>query len=253
MSNLSQYELEVSQAYNEANDYETLAEKLNKLMDNENSVAIYHLGTLYENGNGVEQDNHNALSHYILADKMGLPQAKYQMGITCEFGRCGVGQSYEVAAKIYKEASDLGHSGAQCQLGGLYERGYGVEQSHETAAHYYKLAAKNGNATATFLLADCYMNGIGVIKSVTEALNLHHQAAQLGNGNSQLILSVKYKHGDDLPVDYVKAYKYANLASSSASSDSDKEAAIGLRDEIFALMSDDEKKAILLLLNPTKD
>jgi len=245
MKSLSEYELEVNGAYEEIVSYEALAEKLLHQSNEGNPYATYYLGTLYENGTGVEQNNNTALSHYIVADKFGLPQAKYQMGLTCEFGRCGVGQSYEVASKIYKEAADLGHSDAQCQLGGLYERGYGVEQNYETAAHYYKLASDNGNARAKFLLADSYMNGLGITKSVTEALNLFHQAAELGHGGSQLILAVRYKHGDELPRDYVKAYGYADLASNNALNEYDKNAAIGLRDEIFALMSDTEKKAVL--------
>lgn len=245
MKNFSEYELEVNAIFKEVQSYEALAEALLQLSNEGNPYAIYYLGTLYENGNGVEQNNTSALSHYMTADKMGLPQAKYQMGLTCEFGRCGVTQSYEVALNIYKEAADLGHSDAQCQIGGLYERGHGVEQNYETAARYYKLASEQDNERAKFLLADCYMNGIGVTKNVTEALSLFHQAANLGNGNSQLILAVRYKHGDELPLDYVKAYLYANMASNSAKNESDKISAMGLRDEIYVLMSDEEKKSVL--------
>lgn len=245
MKSLSEYELEVNEVYKNAAGYEALAVELLYLSNEGNPYATFYLGTLYENGTGVEQNNNTALSHYVMADQLGLPQAKYQMGVTCEFGRCGVTQSYEVASKIYKEAADLGHSDAQCQLGGLYERGYGVEQNFETATHYYKLASENGNARAKFLLADCYLNGLGITKSVTEALKLFHHAAELGHGGSQLILAVRYKHGDELLCDYVKAYTYADSASHNALNDSDKNAAIGLRDEIYALMSDTEKKAVL--------
>lgn len=245
MKNFNDYELEVNTILKEVQSYEELAERLLELSNEENPYAFYYMGSLYENGNGVEQNNNLALSYYITADKMGLPQAKYQMGLTCEFGRCGVTQSYEVAFKIYKEAADLGHSDAQCQIGGLYERGYGVEQNHETAAHYYKLASDQENERAKFLLADCHMNGIGVNKNVTEALKLFHQAANLGNGNSQLILAVRYRHGDELPIDYLKAYLYADMAAKSATNESDKIAAIGLRDEIYLLMTNEEKISVL--------
>jgi len=245
MKSLSEYEIEVNSTIGEANSYEALADELNRLSNEGNPYAIYYLGRLYEFGNGVEQNNTTALSYYVTADKMGLPQAKYQLGLTCEFGRCGVTQSHEVALRIYKEAADLGHSDAQCQIGGLYEFGRGTEQSYALAAHYYNLASENGNDRAKFLLADCYMKGNGVSKNVTEALKLLHEAAKLGNGNARLILSVRYKYGDDLPVDYLKAYKYADLASNSATNESDKSAAMELRDEIYLMMSDEEKRLLL--------
>ena len=89
-------------------------------------------------------------------------------------------------------------------------------------------------------------------QSVTEALTLYHKAANAGHGFSQLILATKYQHGDDLPRDYVKAYKYANMAYKSAQNESDKEAALGLRDSIFAKMSDEEKRVYLSLLTDNK-
>ena len=245
MKTLSEYELEVNNLCKTAISYEGLAKDLLLLSNEGNLYATYTLGTFYENGNGVEQNYTTALSHYVLADQLGLPQAKYQMGVTCEFGRCGVTQSYEVALKIYKEAADLGHSDAQCQLGGLYEQGNGVEQNYEIAAHYFKLSSDNGNPRAKFLLADCYMKGLGVSISETEAIKLFQEAAELGNGSSQLVLAVKYKYGHDLPRDYVKAYTYADLASQNARNESDKIAAIELRDEIYSLMSDTDKKSVL--------
>ena len=244
MENESEFEIQVTQAYGESVSYQALAERLTQLMSAGNPYAIYHLGTLYENGQGVEKNNTTALSHYVLADQMGLSQAKYKMGLICEFGQCGVGLSYEVAYDIYKEASDFGSSDAQCQLGGLYERGHGVEQDLQKAAYYYKLSSDNGNGRAKFLLADLYLKGIGVEKSLTEALELLHQAAALKNSQAQLWLAVHYKYGHDLPRDYIRAHTYASLASVNADNQADKNAAIEFRDQIFFLMSDDEKKAV---------
>ena len=242
MQNFHDSELLVLDAVEESSDYHALVQKITQLSDEGNSYATYYLGTLYEDGVGVEQSNTTALSHYVLADQMGLPQAKYQMGVICEFGRCGVSQSYEVASKIYQEAADLGHSDAQLQLGGLYERGYGVEKNYVTAAHYYRLASDGDNARAKFLLSDFYIKGLGVTKSVTDALKLLHQAAKLGHGFSQLILALRYRYGEDLPIDYEKAYAYADLAVNSAVNDTDKTAAVDLRDQIFMLLSDQQKK-----------
>jgi TPR repeat protein len=247
MKTYEEFDLDVRNVYANASNYEAVVQELSSLANDGNPIAAFNLGGLYEIGEHVEQSNANAIAYYVLADKLGLIEAKYQLGVTCEFGRCGVGQSHEVAAKIYQEAADLGHSNAQCQLGGLYGSGKGVEKNLERALHYYRLASDSGNARATFLLADSYMNGLGTSQSVTEALILYHKAANAGHGFSQLILATKYQHGDDLPRDYVNAYKYANMAYESAKNESDKKAALGLRDSIFARMSDDEKRVCFSL------
>lgn len=173
MKTYEEFDAEVNQVYANAADYGAVIQKLIPLANDGNPIAAFNMGCLYESGEHIEQSNANALAYYVLADKLGLAEAKYQLGVTCEFGRCGVGQSHEVAAKIYQEAADLGHSNAQCQLGGLYERGKGVEKNPARAFHYYKLASDSGNVRATFLLADSYMKGLGTSQSAYSAQTGH--------------------------------------------------------------------------------
>ena len=52
------------------------------------------------------------------------------------------------AIKYYKLSADQGYSGAQYNLGYMYENGYGVKQSDTEAIKYYKLAADQGNLEA---------------------------------------------------------------------------------------------------------
>jgi len=252
MKTFGEYQLEVDAIFAQCLTYEEAFARLGDLVSDNNPVAIFNLGLLYESGDGVAQNNTTALAHYITADQLGLLAAKYRLGVITEFGQCGVGQSFEVAAGIYQEAADLGHSEAQCQLGGLFERGLGVEKNDALAFRYYQLASDGGLLRAKFLVADCFLNGKGVAQSVTEALKLFHQAAEAGHGFSQLVLGNLYRHGHELPLNYVMAYHYANLACLSATNESDKSAAIGLRDEIYNLMSDEEKVQILSILNESK-
>ncbi len=63
-----------------------------KAADLGNADAMFNLGWLYEDGNGVEQ-------------------------------------SYEKAAELYQKAADLGNAIAMNNMGLLYESGYGVNQS----------------------------------------------------------------------------------------------------------------------------
>lgn len=46
-----------------------------------------------------------------------------------------------------------------CDLGRMYDEGYGVEQNDEEAAKWYRLAAESGNANAQQALELMYANG----------------------------------------------------------------------------------------------
>jgi tetratricopeptide (TPR) repeat protein len=75
------------------------------------ALAQKNLGTMYANGNGVEQD-------------------------------------YEEAVKWYLKAAEQGDAGAQNNLGRMYAEGDGVAQDYEEAENWWRKAAEQGNAGA---------------------------------------------------------------------------------------------------------
>lgn len=107
MKTYEEFDLDVCDVYANTSNYDAVVQKLASLANDGNPIAAFNMGCLYESGEHVEQSNTNALAYYVLADKLGSIEAKYQLGVTCEFGRCGVSQSYEVAAKIYQESAVL--------------------------------------------------------------------------------------------------------------------------------------------------
>ena len=91
-------------------DAATAAAWFQKGVEGGSQTCAFDLGSLYEDGNGVEQ-------------------------------------SYEKAAELYLQAADgeYGNTSAQYQLGILYENGWGVPADREEALRWYKAAADKGH------------------------------------------------------------------------------------------------------------
>ena len=87
--------------------------KLKKVisMDPKHALALYNLGVLYRDGEGVKQ-------------------------------------SYKEAARLFRLAGDQGYALAQCNLGDSYYKGAGVKQDYKEAVRLYRLAADQGYVEA---------------------------------------------------------------------------------------------------------
>eukprot|EP00729_Bicosta_minor_P032586 gene32586-biopygen10500 len=120
-------------------------------------AAQYNLGTMYYNGNGVEQD-------------------------------------YVKAAKWYRRSAKAGHAKAQNNLGLMYDTGKGVQQDHVEAAKWFRKSAEAGNAMAQNNLGIMYRNGKGVELDFCEALMWMQLAAEQGYENALKALDVMQQH-----------------------------------------------------------
>jgi len=58
----------------------------------------------------------------------------------------GMRRDYAEAFHYLQLAANVGDSGAQANLGYLYDGGLGVEQDYSAAAGFYRLSADPGNA-----------------------------------------------------------------------------------------------------------
>jgi Sel1 repeat len=125
--------LEDASAAFERRDFATVLRLLRPLADQGNSVAQFILGVMYDNGEGVPQNNAEAM-------------------------------------KWYREAADRGEPNAQCNLGTMYLTGQGVPQDYAEALKWYRKAADQGNANAQFNLGKMCDDGDGVPQDYAEAL-----------------------------------------------------------------------------------
>ena len=84
-----------------------------------------YLGVMYANGEGVPEDDAEAVRWYRMAAEQGHAGAQYALGFMYATGR-GVLKDDAEAVRWYRMAAEQGHAGAQYNLGLMYANGRGV-------------------------------------------------------------------------------------------------------------------------------
>ncbi|MCG8687297.1 MAG: caspase family protein, partial [Desulfobacterales bacterium] len=138
----------VGKLYHDDEDYINAAFWFKKAAEQEVEIAEFILGTLYENGQGVEQN-------------------------------------YKKAAYWYRKAANQGNVWAQNSLSHLYENGLGVDQDYKEALVLYRKAAAKGDATAQANLAEAIEYGKGDRIDYKEAQEWYQKAALQGIQHAQ--------------------------------------------------------------------
>ena len=110
--------------------------------------AMYGLGTMYTDGEGVQQSDTKAIELLEMAAKRGHATAQYNLGVCYRQGTSGLSQSYKRAFEFYTLAANQGQSAAQASLGIMYATGDGIEQSYSKAREWFTKAAAQGNEQA---------------------------------------------------------------------------------------------------------
>ena len=131
----------------ENGDYATAFAEWEPLAEQGGAVAQYNLGSIYDNGQGVLQDDSEAVKWYRLAAEQGVAQAQSNLGVMYRNGR-GVLQDYSEAVKWNRLAAEQGVAQAQSNLGVMYDNGRGVLQDYAYAHMWFNIAAANGDAIA---------------------------------------------------------------------------------------------------------
>ena len=119
--------------------------KLTQQANQGNAIAQFNLGLMYAKGQGVPQDDVQAVKWYRLAANQGNAIAQLNLGYMYYNGR-GVPQDYAQAVKWFRLPADQGDAVAQLNLGSMYALGQGVPQDYVQAHMWSNLAAAQGNA-----------------------------------------------------------------------------------------------------------
>jgi hypothetical protein len=104
------------------------------------ALAQYDLGVMYTTGQGVPQDDTEAVRWYRLAAEQGYASLQYSLGAMYAAGQ-GVPQDDTEAVRWFRLAADQGGASAQYNLGVMYNLGRGVPQDYVEAHKWYNLAA----------------------------------------------------------------------------------------------------------------
>ena len=104
--------------------------------------AQFLIAYMYDNGEGVLENDKAAVKWYTLAAEQGDAVAQNNLGIMYAGGK-GVAENDRVAAKWFIKAAEQGYADAQYNLGLKYVYGEGVLTDNRRAYMWWNLSAYN--------------------------------------------------------------------------------------------------------------
>ena len=164
-----------------AGDKEGAVRALEYAADQGHTLALWKLGRMYADGDGVPHDDLKAFEYFSrIADddapdapNSGVVAAAFTAlggyfldGISGSYVRPNPGRAYE----MFNYAASFGDADAQYNLARLYLDGTGTAQDPRKAARWFNLAAEKGHRPAQALLGDLLVNGVGVPRQTVRGL-----------------------------------------------------------------------------------
>lgn len=128
------------------------------------SVAMYCLDQMYEEGEGVAKDFLKSMAWYSRAAEAGHITGMVNLGWAYYKT-----EDFENAFKWFHKAAEQEESDAMRMLGSLYSSGKGVPQDKREAIKWWHKAAESSSTIAMLCLGNAYENGEGVIQDYQEA------------------------------------------------------------------------------------
>lgn len=100
--------------------WEDARKEFESAADEGSSSAMYSLGVMYMNGNGMAPDMRRAHTYWKKGASLGHVESMYNLAVTYKLGD-GVEKDYHLAARWFREAAMSGHEKAGPKYVGLYD------------------------------------------------------------------------------------------------------------------------------------
>lgn len=213
---------EAERAYNAGLYADALAE-FTYLADEQNATALYYLGQMYENGQGVDKDTKKATEYYQKADALGNMQASVQLAKTVFYDDT-IENNKEIGLEYLKKTAYNGSTDALYELGEIYNTGNGVEKDYSYAFGYYLMAAMKGEKRAQHKLALSYINGRGTPQDFENGIKWLARSANQGYVLAQKELA-DFQSSDPRLLNLPDAYAWYSIIAAYNSDDIGTEAA----------------------------
>jgi TPR repeat protein len=188
-------------------DYATALRLWRSAADQGIAAAQFNLGLMYRLGQGVPQNDAEAVKWFQKAAEQGYANAQYDLAVMHVNGR-GLPKNFAEAIKWYRRAAEQRHARAQLNCAIMYENARGVPQNLTEALTWYRKAAEQGNATAQNNLGVMSDNARGVPQNFAEALKWYRLAADQANATAQNNLGIMYENARGVPQDHAEALKW---------------------------------------------
>ena len=213
----------------ERGDYGVALQEFRNFADQNVAEAQYYLGRMYAEGEGVSEDEAEAIRWYRLAAEQGYASAQAFLGIIYTDNE-GEAERYMEGIGWFHLAAEQGDPGTQYFLGLIYANGEGVVEDDVEAVHWFRLAAEQGVSDAQFSLGTMYLNGEGVPKNDVLAVHWWRLAAEQGQTYAQYNLGLMYANGMGVLEDDVEAVRWWRLAAEQGLASAQVHIGIAYRD-----------------------
>lgn len=136
----------------------------------------------------------------------------------------GVKKDEAKANELYFKGAESGSDYSMCTIGQRLLKGEHIEQDIERGVEWFEKGIEKNNSKCAFLLAKEYLTGEILDKDIEKSVKLYEKGASMpynkdGNYYSEYVekcimaLGDIYYHGDRIPCDNKKAYKYYKAAA----------------------------------------
>jgi len=195
-----------------AQEYKLAMTRLKPFAESGNVKAQSYVGSMYQNGRGVERNYTEAIRWFLMAAEQGDPFSQSHLGYLYETG-LGTARDEKVGAQWYAKAADQGDDYSEARLAAMYRDGRGVAQDFEQAANWFSKAADRGSTWAQVNLGLLYVKGQGVPPDQARGIVLLRKAADQNDSDAQYNLGWAYESGAGVPKDTQEAIRwYAKAA-----------------------------------------
>ncbi len=165
----------------ELNQYDAALSEFSYLADENDPIALYYLGKMYNDGLGVQTDATKAIEYFQKADALYNINATYELGnLLLNSSLDKSDPNVEAGIQYLKKAAYAGQPEALYRLGKLYEEGTLVEKEYKYAFGYYLMAALKGEKKSQRELALTYFKGRGTPQDYENGLKWLARSANQG-------------------------------------------------------------------------
>jgi TPR repeat protein len=177
--------------------------------------AQIKLGHAYRDGDGVDRNIEKAIELYTLASKE--PEALYALGLLYCNGN-GVVQDFPKSKTFLEKSSGLGFADASDTLALLARDGIGEIQDPKLSHQWTLKAAAQGKPSAMLRCARQYEKGEGVERDIRKAFRWCLRAAESGLPEAQHLAGFSYYIGKGVDPDPAASFAWLHLAAEKKAS-----------------------------------
>lgn len=210
----------LGRAYYKSGEFAEAITNFQPAAEGGNAEAQYHLGQMFDKGEGVTKDEAAAAGWFRKAADQGHAGAELSFSFALSLGE-GVEKNSDLSLEMEMRAAYHGNDMAQYFMGDYY-RDNDENKNPKKAFYWYKKSAEQGNFLAQFSLAEMLASGNGVKRNRAEAVIWFRKSADQDWGDAQYRLGEMLENGWGCRKDLKAAKQWYRKAAAHDHADAQK-------------------------------